>query len=87
MTRCSWSAVLQISRDIAGERALRPPNTGSPGRIEMQNIKKSRRTLSLHTETVRQLAGVELAAVAGGRPPVGTLPCSIPCTDICSSGL
>jgi len=53
----------------------------------MQNIKKSRRTLSLHTETVRQLAGVELAAVAGGRPPVATLPCSIPCTDICSSGL
>lgn len=53
----------------------------------MQNLKKSRRPLSLQTETIRQLAGVELTAVAGGRLPVGTLPCSIPCTDICSSGL
>jgi hypothetical protein len=53
----------------------------------MMNVKKSRRALSLHTETVRQLASVELEAVAGGRPPVNSVPCSIPCTGICSSGL
>ena len=53
----------------------------------MQNVKKPRRPLSLHTETVRQLAVIELNAVVGGRPPVGSIPCSIPCTDICSSGL
>lgn len=53
----------------------------------MLNVKKPRRTLSLQTETVRQLSGVELKAVAGGMLPVGTIPCSIPCTGICSSGL
>lgn len=53
----------------------------------MLNVKKPRRALSLHTETVRQLATVELDAVVGGRPPVGTVPCSVPCTGICSSGL
>ena len=48
---------------------------------------KPRHALSLRTETVRQLASVELTEVAGGRPPVGTVPCSIPCTSICSSSL
>ena len=52
----------------------------------MLNAKKPRRALSLHTETVRQLAGVELKAVVGGQLPVETIPCSIPCTGICSSG-
>lgn len=53
----------------------------------MKNVKKPRRPLSLHTETVRQLAGVELTAVVGGQRPVGSIPCSVPCTGICSSGL
>jgi hypothetical protein len=53
----------------------------------MLNMKKPRRALSLHTETIRQLSSVELKQVDGGRPPVGTVPCSIPCTGICSSTL
>jgi len=52
----------------------------------MLNVKKPRRALSLHTETIRELASVELKKVDGGRPPVESIPCSIPCTGICSSG-
>jgi hypothetical protein len=52
----------------------------------MLNTKKPRRALPLNTETLRQLSTVELTEIAGGVPP-RTLPCSIPCTTICSSGL
>ena len=52
----------------------------------MLNVKKPRRPLSLQTETVRKLTTLELADVVGGMPP-NSLPCSIPCTSICSSGL
>ena len=52
----------------------------------MQNTKKPRRVLPLHTETLRQLSTVELDEIVGGVPP-RTFPCSIPCTTLCSSGL
>jgi hypothetical protein len=52
----------------------------------MLNVKKPRRALSLQTETLRQLTALELSDVVGGMPPK-TIPCSIPCTSICSSGL
>jgi hypothetical protein len=52
----------------------------------MMNVKKPRRPLSLQTETLRRLTTLELSDVVGGMAPK-TLPCSIPCTTICSGGL
>ena len=52
----------------------------------MKTIKKDKKSLALQPETIRRLSGVELTQVAAGMMN-RTLPCSIPCTDICSSGL
>ena len=52
----------------------------------MKNLNKPRRSLPLRTETVRQLAAIELSDVVGGLASAKTIPCSIPCSDICSSG-
>lgn len=52
----------------------------------MKPIKKDRKALALQPETIRRLGTVELTQVAGGMMN-RTLPCSVPCTDICSSGL
>jgi hypothetical protein len=53
----------------------------------MQNVNKPRRPLSLRTQTLRQLATTDLSIVVGGQASAKTIPCSIPCSDICSSGL
>lgn len=52
----------------------------------MKTIKTNKKSLALQTETIRRLSAVELTQVAAGMMN-RTMPCSIPCTDICSSGL
>jgi hypothetical protein len=52
----------------------------------MKTIKTNKKSLALQPETIRRLSAVELSQVAGAMMN-RTLPCSIPCTDICSSGL
>ena len=52
--------------------------------IKRKSDSQPRRALALQRDTVRQLSTVELHDVAGGLPP-RSLPCSIPCTGICSS--
>jgi len=89
----AWSALLPCSgtanHDDQRVRSGSPTGTAlesSRREDRMLNVKKQRRALSLQPDTVRRLTTVDLAEIVGG-VRANTLPCSIPCTGICSSGM